>query len=576
MGFKSVAKFFSVYGVWIACALIFFLSTFFLTRFTHFFISPDETASAFFARAFQQSGSFRVFDVLNQTFGGVLHPRSIITDGAYLIPGSFLGLAFLYGMLLHVFGSWSLTFFTPVLVIVAALAWKQIIERWFSARVAFLSSLLFLFHPAIWYYSARGLMPNVLFVCCIVFSVWFLLVQPKTPLLSKEGSGGNVMFALSGLFLGLALFVRLSEAYWLVPLFLFLIYAVRTSLSVRHVVSIGAGFLCSVGLIFGLNFLTYGHAFTFGYTFVSSVPNTVLQEVSQKDVSERFSLLLPFGFHPRAIFWHTLDYLFLLFWWLTIPALGALGIVWGVGGATKATGATKVTEVTKASEATEATKVRKENEEQKVYIIVIVLIAVWLCVWYGSWRLHDNPDPTQITIANSYVRYWLPVFVMSTPLIATSVVWISERVKSKKRSFLLVCLSLIVLGTLNARIVFFAGQDALVRVVATLRQSEKIRDQIFGIVPEQGVIVTDRSDKLFFPGRRVLVPLRSEQTYATLPLLVEQIPVYYYGITLPEADLHYLNEQKLGPHALHIEFIKTFGVESLYRIREKEKVESIK
>lgn len=530
MGFKSVAKFFSVYGVWIACALIFFLSTFFLTRFTHFFISPDETASAFFARAFQQSGSFRVFDALNQTFGGVLHPRSIITDGAYLIPGSFLGLAFLYGMLLHVFGSWSLTFFTPVIVVIAALLWKQIIERWFSARVAFLSGLLFLFHPAIWYYSARGLMPNVLFVCCIVFSVWFLL---------RLNTSTKLAPFFAGLFLGLALFVRLSEAYWLMPLFLFLFYTVRTTLSVRRVVFLVVGFLCSLGLILGLNFLTYGHAFTFGYTFISSVPNTVLQEVSQKDVSERISLLLPFGFHPRAIFWHTLDYLFLLFWWLTIPALCALPIVW---------------------------KMKKQN----VYTIVTILIAVWLCVWYGSWRLNDNPDPTQITIANSYVRYWLPVFVMSTPLIATSIIWVSERMKWKKGSLLFVCFSLIVLGVLNARIVFFAGQDALVRVVATLKQSEKIRDQIFMLVPEQGVIVTDRSDKLFFPGRHVLVPLRSEQTYAALPILVEQIPVYYYGITLPEADLQFLNEQKLGPHALRIEFIETFGVESLYLIKNVE------
>jgi hypothetical protein len=530
MGFKSVVKFFSTYGVGIACALIFFLSTFYLTRFTHLFISPDETASAFFARALQQAGSFRVFDAWNQTLGGVLHPRSIITDGAYLIPGSFLGLAFLYGMFLHIFGSWSLTFFTPILVLVAALAWKQIIEQWFSARVALLSSLLFLFHPAVWYYSARGLMPNVLFVCCLIFSTWFLV---------RFSVSGKIAPFFAGLFLGLALFVRLSEVYWLLPLFIFLLYTLRASFSVQRIMSFGAGVASVLVLMFVMNFLTYGHPLTFGYTFVSSIQSTIVQDVVKEDVAEKMSFLFPFGFHPRAVFWHTLDYLFLLFWWLTIPALYALPIVW-------------------------------KTKKQKIYTIVTVLVAGWVCVWYGSWRLHDNPDPAQITIANSYVRYWLPVFVMSTPLIATSLVWVSERVRSKKIAVALLCTSLFILGALNARIVFFVGQDAFVRVVATLKQSEDIQDRIFAIVPEQGVIVTDRSDKLFFPGRHVLVPLRSERTYTMLPHLIEHVPVYYYGITLPEKDLQFLNEQKLGPQALRIEFVETFGVESLYLIKNVE------
>jgi hypothetical protein len=55
-----------------------------------------------------------------------------------------------------------------------------------------------------------------------------------------------------------------------------------------------------------------------------------------------------------------------------------------------------------------------------------------------------------------------------------------------------------------------------------------------------------------------------------LPHLIEHVPVYYYGITLPEKDLQFLNEQKLGPQALRIEFVETFGVESLYLIKNVE------
>ena len=541
MGFKTVAKFFSVYGIWIACALIFFLSTFFLTRFTHFFISPDETGSAFFARAFAHTGSFRVFDGMNEWFEGVLHPRSVITDGAYLIPGSFLGLTFLYGSLMKIFGSWSLTFLTPVIVVIAMFAWNQILERWFDRRVALIASILTLFHPALWYYSARGLMPNVLFVCCAIFSVWFLtrLHPSEKPSVNLWKGKKEVFGLLAGLFFGLALFVRLSEVYWLMPLMVALLIAVRKTISARVVIFYTLGLLSVMGLVFVLNAFTYGHPLTFGYTFVSSVQPSVLVENVSGVVLEKRSFLLPFGFHPRAIFWHTWDYALRLFWWLTIPAFFALPIVF-------------------------------KDHKQKIYTLLTIGVALWLCVWYGSWRLNDNPDPTQITIANSYVRYWLPVFVLSTPLIATSILWIAKHTRSKKQSAVLVCACILMLVGLNARSVFFAGQDALVRVVATLEQSEQIRDRVFMIVPEESVIVTDRSDKLFFPGRHVLVPLRSDRTYAAIPRILTRVPVYYYGITLPPEDLTYLNQRKFASLGLQITFMESFGVESLYHIKKRE------
>lgn len=537
---KSIFSFLKKHAVWIVSAMLFFVGTLTLTHFVRFFISPDETANAFFAQAFAHTGSFRVYDAMNQLYGGVLHPRSIVTDGAFLIPGSFMGLVFLYGGLSKILGSWSLTFITPVLVILASLAWNQILQHWFSKRIAFISSLLFLFHPAIWYYSARGLMPNVLFVCCVIFSCFFLLCfknKKATPSFTPSLHHSITFFA-SGLFLGLALFVRLSEVYWLLPLFVVLLFSERKSLSFRRCVFMVIGCILPMILLLFLNLKTYGSPFVFGYSFVPSIQSALVTSVPQEVTEEKLSWLLPFGFHPRGIFWHSLDYLLLLFWWLTIPALCALPLV-------------------------------LREKKQKIYTIVTIVVAVWLCIWYGSWLLHDNPDPTQITIANSYVRYWLPIFVMSTPLIATSLQWVADRTPSKKHALhVLISLMLLVLA-LNVRIVFLEGQDALVHVVSTLRQSEQIRDYVYTIVPEDGVIITDRSDKIFFPGRHVMVPLRSEQTYAVIPKMIDHTPVYYYGITLPATDLDYLNQQTFAPVGLEIVFIQSFGVESLYWIRRK-------
>lgn len=549
---KRVLKFLEQHWIWFTSAILFFASTFVLTRFTNFFISPDETANAFFIHAFAHTGSFRVFDTMNQLYDGALHPRSIVTDGAYLLPGSFLGITFLYACISKLIGAWSITFITPILVILAALAWKSILEHWFSKRVTFLSSLLFLFHPAIWYYSARGLMPNVLFVCCVVFSIWFLLNNTSTeragtclPVGKVKPAPTNINAFLSGLLLGSALFVRLSELYWLLPLFAVLLFVERKSFTLRMgthkgypYIPLALGFAIPMCLMLFLNFKTYGNPFVFGYSFVSHMSSPLPRGELEGGLvltEEKLSWFLPFGLHPRGIFWHSLDYLFLLFWWLTIPALCALPIV-------------------------------LREKKQKIYTIITIVIAIWLCIWYGSWLLHDNPDPTQITIANSYVRYWLPIFVMSTPLIATSIVWLADRTRSKKHAMHILISLVLLLLVLNVRIVFLDGQDALVHVVSTLEQSQKIRDHVFEIVPEDGVIITDRSDKIFFPDRHVMVPLRSERTYAAIPKMFDHTPVFYYGITLPPTDFDYLNQQKLAPIGSHIEFIQTFGVESLYRI----------
>lgn len=514
-------------------ACVFFLGIFPLTRLTHLFISPDETANAFFIRSFLHTGSFRVFDSMNELFGGVLHPRSMLADGAYYVPGSFLGLSFLYAMFTKILGGWSLTFLTPIMVIFASFAWNKIMRVWFSKQVALVSSFLFLFHPAIWYYAARGLMPNVLFVCCVVFSIYFLLC------FEKQKKYVPHTFFLSGIFLALALFVRLSEAFWLLPIFAVLFYIEQKKRSWRSVVAFLIGCIIPLSLLFFLNFKTYGHPFVFGYSFVSSTQTAQVITAQQTPPIQTGFFIFPFGFHPRAVFWHTLDYLFLLFWWLTIPALCAMPLVF------------------------------KKNK-QKIYTIVTITVAIWLSSWYGSWRLHDNPDPTQITIANSYVRYWLPIFVMSTPLIATSIVWLSDKIRSKKIGLFILFSCLLVVFSLNVRIVFLSGQDALVNVISILQQSTLIRDRVFQIVPENGVIMTDRSDKIFFPGRRVMVPLRSEQTYASIPKLAERVPLYYYGVSLPQKDLDFLNTQRLNPHDLRIEFVETFGVESLYEVRRGE------
>jgi hypothetical protein len=164
------------------------------------------------------------------------------------------------------------------------------------------------------------------------------------------------------------------------------------------------------------------------------------------------------------------------------------------------------------------------------------------------------------------VRYWLPLFILSTPLIALAVRWIANRALTPFARTLCIAVIVLLCAALNVRTVFFAPEDGLVPAAATMAQAAGIRDWVLQLTEPDAVIIVDRADKLFFPYRQVRYPLRDEGTYALMPTLVLHAPLYYYGITFPETDMEYLNGEKLKLLGLHIELVQTFDEESLYRI----------
>lgn len=475
------------------------------------FISPDETANAFFARRFAESGVLSVSVPLNLTLHDSFFARSTFSRAGLLLPVGFIGLPVLYGLFVFLLGGWILPFLTPVCVVLAALALRRPLARIFSQHIADLSAVLFLITPAVWYYSARGLMPNVLFVCLLVFTAALFVRRP----------------VLSGIFLGLALFVRLSEGLWIIPSMVLLFVFYRTHLTRSLLLRFCVGFVVGLLPIFVFHTLTYGHPFATGYTFMSVEISSVPAESIEKS-----SLVFPFGIDVKVAARHVLQYGVMLFWWLTPLTLIGLFI-----------------------------------ERKKIaYAVLFLFVSLWLGIWYGSWTLFDNPDPTQVTIANSYVRYWLPVFVLTLPYISSALIALTKWMRPWRTQNVFIILLVLMVFGLNMHTVFFRGQDGLIRVAETLIASKKIRDDVFVRAPSDAVFIVDRADKLFFPDRLVRYPLRAEETYALLPRIAAHAPLYYYGITLPEKDLTHLNTVRLKPLGLQIEWIKTYQEESLYRL----------
>lgn len=530
---------------WLGLAtLLFLVGSLVLVNPARVYVSPDETANGYFAQRFAETLSLRgSTDELLEVFDR-LHPRSTLVDDGKLVPGSFLGLPTLYGFFVMILGSLALWILTPLLTILAAHAWSRLVERYlndsthlrstsFGGQVANISYLLFLLHPAVWYYSARGLMHNVLFLDLLVLAAW-LWVLRLMGAKKKQPSVWNDL--LAGLFIGLALFVRTSEFLWIgVGLMMAGLVWWRT-LSWRRLRAGLFGLIVGVGLLFLMNTLTYGSPFTTGYTL--GEPN--VPELIATDSIDSVALL-PFGFHPMNAWRHFSSYAVMMFWWLSVLALPGFFLLLA----------------------------HKANRRTiRWAILLATCVSLWLVFMYGSWEIHDNPDPRQITMANSYVRYWLPLYLFSTPMIAMTIAWLSTRGRSLLSQRLIVAILIVVVVGLNVNATFVQGQDGLVRMREELLSSTRIQESVLRYTESNSVIIVDRGDKLFFPHRYVWYPLRDEATYATMPAILESITLYYYGITFPQTDLDYLNDSRLKRMGLGIELIETYGDESLYRIME--------
>lgn len=528
-----------------AVLVLVFASSFILVREGRMFLSPDETANAFFSSNYAKTGQLFVFDPLNVTFADALHPRSTLSIAGRIVPSGFIGIPLLYGMVARVLGEWTLTLLTPLLALLAVLAWYGIVRRIFDRDIALWSAVLLAIHPAFWYYSARVFMPNVAFASLLLFAVWFLVARP---LKSWDVS-------ISGLLVGFALFIRPSEALWvLISIVMGAIFfraAWRWKDAVLFV-------LCATLALSPLPFVNrelYGSPIATGYV-VPSTTTLQIEPASTADISltviepsawgvfqNIISPIFPFGIHPRNVLRHVALYQLSLFWWMTLLLIIGIPLL-----------------IPKRGDP------RESRAPRAAYVAIAFTVWAWLSVMYGSWSFHDNPDPSAVTIANSYVRYWIPFSIVATPFAAAAILWISRRANTAIAQRLALAALFIVCAGLSVRLAFFSPEDGLVAAAATLRDSLQIQTSVLDLTEEDSVIVVDRADKLFFPLRSVLYPLRSDETYDLMPRLILRVPLYYYGITLPSQDVDYLNTRKLREHGLMIEPLHTYGIETLYKI----------
>ena len=480
--------------------------------------SPDETANAFFTTRFAEDSVLYYLQKWNFYAPQAVHPRSVAVVGDFLVPVGFLGLPVIFGSLAKLLGTAVVPFLTPVFALFGVIGWGLLVAHFFGRRAGRAAALLLAVNPVWWYETARTLQPNVLFLTLVIWAVYLLVAAPLARV--AEGRGRLLPWTdgpLAGLLLALALAVRTSEAYWLLAAALAVV-AFQPRLPWRRVLLAFLFAVLGFAPFLLINTTLYGHLLATGYGALgAAVTGEQLGGWGMRLLGPLQPYLFPLGFAPRTALQNFWTYGVAFFpWWSLLVTAAVLDLL---------------------------RRRPKFTPSRRALVAAGATATAWLILFYGSWTVHDNPDTSAVTIGSSYLRYWLPIFALSTVPVAVAAAHRWEQ----RRERVILAAGAVFVAAVGAATVFLSPAEGLAAVRSEIIRYDRVTRTIMDLTPPKAIIVTDRADKFIFPRRDVIQPLRSDATYAAMGALAKKADLYYFGITLPEGDVAWLNSHRLPP-----------------------------
>ncbi len=467
--------------------LLFFLYASFYFVTDGLFSSPDETANFRFAQQYAQEASLSLPSSVDDHTH--IHPRSVNvnSEGDY-VPVSFLGLPLLYGSVASFLGTWSLTYLPILVALMGILAFYSIARQLFGKQSSLISAILLAAIPPWWYYSARGYLPNVTFLSMVLSSLALLLVAFKASQYKRL-----VIMSLSGLCLGLALLIRPIEFVWIALAIVVYFIPLKKQVKAKDLIVWLIPIMFLVGQYFLLAQTLYGNALLTGYDALSA--ESVAANVS---FLQRFSqVFFPFGIDLVQAFSRFWVFSWQLLWPFLI--LSIIGLI----------------------------RCLKIGVHKK-YTVVFSVISLYLILYYGSWEIFDHPDASRISIGISYMRYWLPIYLLALPFVTEGILFLSQKIRNRQG---IVSVSLIAFCLLwSGYIVYAQSDDNLGEMALSVVQYKNIQQQVIEFTEEQAVIISQRNDKVFWPQREV-IHFEATTDFSFLTTLrseAEQYPLYWY------------------------------------------------
>ncbi|MFH0891292.1 MAG: glycosyltransferase family 39 protein [Candidatus Falkowbacteria bacterium] len=544
--------------------------------------SPDENANYVFAKLYADSGRLSLFEEYNLRVGDIMHPRSMRSSAGEIKPVSFWGIILIYGKIGSLLGTEIIPYLTPIVAGIGLIFFYLLIKKIFGRINALLSVFLLASFPPFIYYSAHSMFHNVLFTVLTVIGLYFTVTAVCCPAdpgqADKSGLAAAVkrlkydyrswvLAALGGTFIGLAAITRTSEILWLAPLLtLMWIMNIKRTGVTKLAIFLSFIFFASLPALYYNQVFNGGWLYG-GYAEMNRSLDTIARagtdivmggEFLWRDLAGRiFDNIFHFGFHPRQSLMMFYRYFINMFPWIFWP--GMLGLFLFLFKYLKR----------------EARMKRKHKTYLSVYFVIVLI----LIFYYGSWKFHDNPDPNQFTIGNSYTRYWLPVYLGFLPFVSLAIMKFARAIGNLAggrtyRGFYrgaLRAAAVFVIVVLSLRFVLWGSDEGL---FYQSRRQETARGEfgrIIELTEDNAVIITRYHDKLLFPERKVIVGLfDSAEMVSRYSRLARFLPLYYYNFVLPEKDIEYLNTRRLGEAGLSIEKIENITEDfALYRLNPK-------
>ncbi len=465
---------------------------------TLIFNQPDEMANYAFIKEWTVNGGVGIIEPLSAISLNQVHPRSMTVVGERLVPIGFPGFIALVSSLLRplvwIFGgeifNVLVVMVTPLVAVFSAwLIFGIIRTLGLDKRTALVGGLALLILPPWWYYASRPLQSNTLFVFFILAGIWAGLLK----------NTNWTRWFLVGLSFGLSLYVRPSEWVWVFGLIGLLGYYHRESLNFKRVLSFGFGLLIMMVIFFLTQFVFYGNWLGSGYVRPNLDGTAGLFMTGPQGIYWLKALFLPFGFNGLAILTTAYHYGFKLFLPWLVTALLGFGFIFGQ---------------------------RKKYPLFFNYTLSLLGLGLWLLLYYGSWQFTDNLAG-HVSIGSSQVRYLLPVYVLSIPLVA----YLISVVYSWNWSGKLVA-SLIGVALLGSSVkAVFYKFEGLSLVNASVNQYYDWQEKILDLTPENAIIVTRYADKYLFPDRMVITTVDTIDGQRGIKnLLARGADVYWYDI----------------------------------------------
>ncbi len=558
--------------------------------------SPDESANYYVTLNYATSRELSVLDRAGVISQGWTSPRSLRNDLGFLKPVSFPGIILIYGSIASFLGLGFIPFLTPLFAALGIIIFYLLVRRFFRDRVALWSAFLLTFFPVYIYYSVRAMFHNVLFIVLLLAGLYLLSlaiskIKKKKKLVSlpenieKKKLGEKIVKFLSlgddanrwfsfipsffaGVFIGLTLITRTSEALWLLPLLflIWLFYARRFAL-IRLLLFFAGLFLALLPAAY-YNQILYGSYFYGGYKEL----NSSIDEISQIGtdlvsglglsywqglLNKLETLIFYFGFKPLQSLQMFQAYIVKMFPLIFWP--GAFGFI--------------------------ILMIRSFRQPKKkiiLYLLGGLLISAFLIFYYGSWKFNDNPDVTRATIGNSYTRYWLPIYLWLMPLGTWFLVRFSEALFRSKKivknwrqnlSSITQVLFIFLYSISSLFFVFFGSEEAIVYSRYNTIKDKNAAELVLSKTEKDSVIINRYNDKYFFPQRRVIMATFPDDDLARVASqIIDFYPLYYFHFRLGETDINYLNERRLAPCNLRIEPFMMTGIDTyLYRLEKLDK-----